>query len=155
MGIRCASTTKKGQPCRAWSIRDRQPPACSAHAGRNTGAGAPAGNQNRVTHGFYAGDFTERELADLVSLAGAIDLIDEMAVARIHLRRLTSFLSKRFEDIPAGNLASISPLITTSLNTIANLIRTHHLVTGGSASDIGAAINQALDELGELWEVEL
>lgn len=155
MGITCSATTIKGQPCRAWAIRDSQPPLCSAHAGRNTGSGAPAGNQNRRTHGFYALDFTEQELADLVAMPEAVELIDELAAARIHLRRLILYLSEHFEAITPSTLATLSPLVTASLNTIASLARSHHLIAGNMGEGVAAAIGQALDDLGDLWEVEL
>jgi hypothetical protein len=38
--------------CRAWVIRGSDPPRCSAHTPGKTGA--PSGNRNSLTHGFYA-----------------------------------------------------------------------------------------------------
>ena len=51
---RCAFDTRHGKPCRAYAVRGSDPPACAAHAGLTTGAGAPAGNRNARTHGFYS-----------------------------------------------------------------------------------------------------
>ena len=51
--IPCSHTTRAGRPCRAWAVHGTDPPACSAHAGRNVGAGARPGNQNARTHSFY------------------------------------------------------------------------------------------------------
>jgi hypothetical protein len=39
----CSQLTAAGEPCRAWAIRGSDPPLCSAHAGRNIGAGTPPG----------------------------------------------------------------------------------------------------------------
>jgi len=54
--------------CRAWAVRGSDPPLCSAYAGR--GVGAPPGNQNARTHGFYASAITRDELADVLPLSG-------------------------------------------------------------------------------------
>jgi uncharacterized protein YjcR len=73
---KCSHTTNSGRPCKAWAVEGTDPPACSAHAGRNVGAGAPAGNQNRQAHGFYAPTLTEEELSDLVTAADDLTLDD-------------------------------------------------------------------------------
>ena len=52
--LRCTATTRKGQPCRAWAVPGTDPPRCAAHGGVASKPGAPSGNQNAVTHGFYA-----------------------------------------------------------------------------------------------------
>ena len=36
---RCTAVNKNGNTCQAWSKFDSDPPRCSAHAGRNVGAG--------------------------------------------------------------------------------------------------------------------
>ncbi len=53
-GQRCSAANPDGKTCRAWAVRGTDPPLCSAHAGRNAGAGASAGNQNARKHGFYS-----------------------------------------------------------------------------------------------------
>ena len=75
--------------CRAWAVRDSSPPLCAAHGGRK--GGAPPGNQNALTHGFYASTLTPYELADLDvigQLAGDTTLDAEVVITRIALRRL-------------------------------------------------------------------
>ena len=51
---RCASVTADGAPCRAWAVRGSQPPRCAPHGGGRAPVGAPRGNQNARTHGYYA-----------------------------------------------------------------------------------------------------
>jgi len=89
MSRRCTARTQDGSPCRAWAVRGTEPPRCSAHAGRNVGAGAPAGNQNAKTHGAYSDLIEPHELARLVADADEITLQDEIALTRLALRRLT------------------------------------------------------------------
>jgi len=80
--------TRCQQPnCRAWAVRGSDPPLCSAHAGRSLGAGAPPGNQNARTHGFYASAITRDELADILTHAADTTLDSEIAITRIALRR--------------------------------------------------------------------
>jgi hypothetical protein len=83
--IPCSHTTRAGNPCRAWAAAGTDPPACSAHAGRNRGAGGPLANQNARTHGFYGRILSDQELADLVIYAADMSLDDELACVRVAL----------------------------------------------------------------------
>ncbi len=46
----CGARTRRGTPCRAPAVGGRQ--RCRMHGGAK-GGGAPRGNRNRLTHGFY------------------------------------------------------------------------------------------------------
>jgi hypothetical protein len=90
----CSATTTAGEPCKAWAVHDTGPPLCSAHAGRNVGAGAPLGNQNRTTRGFYASVLSRRELADILEGVDLTPLQSEIACACAALRRLLKHLTE-------------------------------------------------------------
>lgn len=66
---RCSATTRSGAPCRAWAMRDSDPPLCATHGQKTKGAGAPLHNTNRLRHGIYATVATQGALAALVGLA--------------------------------------------------------------------------------------
>ena len=51
---RCTATCADGSRCRAWAVRGTEPPRCAPHGGGQAPVGAPQGNQNARTHGFYA-----------------------------------------------------------------------------------------------------
>ena len=51
---RCAAICADGSPCRAWAVRGTQPPRCAPHGGGRAPVGAPSGNQNARSHGYYA-----------------------------------------------------------------------------------------------------
>jgi hypothetical protein len=51
---RCTATCADGSPCRAWAVHGTEPPRCGPHGGGRAPVGAPRGNQNARTHGFYA-----------------------------------------------------------------------------------------------------
>ena len=153
---KCTASTARGKPCRAWAVTNSVPALCSAHSGRSKGAGAPAGNQNRRTHGFYSTTYTAADQADLVALAIQDDILDELGAVRVHLRRLLAYLAERDEagTVSASLLASVSPLVTQSANTIANLQRTQQLLAGDGAG-IVQAFADALDIVGPNLGVEL
>ena len=154
MKRKCSAITNAGRPCRAWAMRDSDPPLCPAHAGANQGAGAPAGNQNARKHGFYSQHFTRQELADLVTLAGDPSLDDEIALARVALRRLFNFLNDE-DDLTPREMGAIGPLIFTGTRAVAELLRHQRAISGEAADGISGAIAQALDELSTEWGVEL
>ena len=93
MNTKLLTGRAKPGPSAAECCRDRVLPLCSAHAGRNAGAGAPPGNQNRRTHGFCASALQPEELADLVAFSGDMTLNDEIVIARVTLRRILAQLS--------------------------------------------------------------
>ena len=160
---RCEHQTADG-PCKAWAIRGSDPPRCSAHAGRNAGAGAPPGNQNRRTHGFYASALLPEELADLVACSGDMTLDDEIAIARVTLRRILALLSAdRVHRTPEGTTVEMTPvdyarlaaLLLAGARTVARLLRDKRALSGEAADGISGAISQAIDELSTEWGIPL
>jgi hypothetical protein len=157
-GRKCSATTAADKPCRAWAIHGSDPPLCSAHAGRNTGAGAPPGNTNRQAHGFYASTLSEAELADLVAFSDDLTLDDEIACARVILRRLMHHLdldpdADRPPDV--DDLHKLANLALSATRTIARLLRDQRAISGDAADGIAGAIGQALDELATEWGLDL
>jgi hypothetical protein len=157
-GRPCSATTAAGKPCKAWAVRDTDPPLCAAHARRNTGAGAPPGNRNRQAHGFYSSTLTEEELADLVAVADDLTLDDEIACARVILRRLMHHLEidPDAEHPPdVDDLHKLANLALSATRTVARLLRDQRAITGEAADGIAGAIGQALDELATEWGLDL
>jgi hypothetical protein len=162
---RCTHTTKAGTPCRAWAIKGSDPPVCSAHAGRNAGAGPPESNQNARTHGFYSSALDPTELADLAAYSPNMSLDDEIACARVALRRLLQMLDAShiapFEDptdaqpLTRDDYARLMGLALQATRTIARLLRDKRALSGDAADGIAGAIGSALDELTSLWGVQL
>jgi hypothetical protein len=136
---RCTQTTASGHQCNAWAVHDSTPPTCSTHLGRTAGAGAPKGNQNRVTHGFYRPSLDEQELADLVEHVLNNDSEDELAVLRVLLRRIAT-ATRLDSEVSRKELANLSPNANSLVRTIDAMIR-YRKATGGDAMDVlvGAA----------------
>jgi hypothetical protein len=159
---RCSHTTARGQPCRAWALRDSDPPTCSTHArrpfeagpdGART-AGAPPGNQNSVTHGFYANALSRQEVADVMKTLGLPTLEPEIACARVALRRVFAFLNNPAE-LSAREQARLVSIAFNGARTVARLLREHYAIVGKPPTELAQAINEALDSLSEEWDIPL
>ena len=135
--------------CRAWAVRDTDPPLCSPHAGRNRRgaagrAGAPPGNQNARTHGFYSSVIAVDDLVDLASCADQLTLDAEVACARIVLRGLIGQL----RDLGPGctnERVRLAGLALQAARTVSRLLRDKHAL--GNAAGLTDLLSQALDDL--------
>ncbi len=150
---RCSHTTAAGQPCRAWAVHGTDPPACSAHAGRTRGAGAPKGNQNARTHGFYARTLSKEEVNDLEADRD-INLAAEIACARIALRRVLHYLASDADHLSTADQVRALALVFHGTRTIARLLRDFQAL-GGDVTRLAKTTNQVLDELAAKWGIDL
>ena len=139
---RCAATTSKGQPCQAWAVRDSDPPRCAPHGGGEHPVGAPAGNTNAQTHGFYAADPDQITINDAIA-----DLTDKM-------RRLDRLMAQH-EEQGNGQLAYLFAIYTQASSRLSRLLRDRRALSGEAADGIAGAIAQAMDELGSELGVDL
>ncbi len=143
----CTSTTKAGEPCQAWAVRGTDPPTCAAHLPRTT---APP-----TIHGFYSSAVEPDELAALVQFSEDMTLDDEIAVARVALRRALAALSapKTGEKtlFALADFARMAAVIFAGTSTVARLLRARRALSGAAADGIAGALSQALDELSSDW----
>ena len=154
--IPCSHTTRAGKPCRAWAVKDTEPPACAAHAGLTApGAGAPLANQNARTHGFYGRTLSEQELADLVVYASDLSLDAEIACARVALRRTLEFIRQDPGQLNCSQFLQAAGLIFQGTRTISQLLRDRQNLSAGSGDPFLAIMDQALDGLSEEWGIPL
>jgi hypothetical protein len=161
------SKTRCSHPgCHAWSVRGSDPPLCSTHAGRHLypgpgkKLGAPAGNQNALTHGFYS-DVVRDYAGEPVPSTGGVSLDDEIAIARVALRRILAMLlsgttlgpvPRRLDTL---DLARLGALAFQGTRTIARLLEVQASLGAEGGSDFAIAINNALDALSQEWGVDL
>jgi len=140
--------------CNAYAVRGLDPPLCSAHAGRTAGAGAPPGNQNRRSHGVYARYLDPEDLADLVATAADTTIDDEIACARVALRRLLAELQQP-PDRRTADFDRLIALTFAGVRTIARLLRDRAALSGEAADGLSGAFAQVLDHLGTQLGLEL
>ena len=149
--IKCTADNASGRPCRAWAIRQTDPPLCSAHAGLNVGASAPLGNQNRTEHGFYGRLLRNGELADLERCSDQATLDDEIGLVRVTLRRVMTRLGRydlAQDDLTNEDLTKMAGLVMTGARTLARLLTAQRALSGRTPDSFLEAIGKALDELG-------
>ena len=143
--------------CRAWAMRDSDPPLCSAHMlGK---VGAPFGNRNALTHGFYASALHPDDLKELDEAAYDTTLNDEIIVLRIALRRLQRMVLTGLTPDPdpqrldAQDYARFIGLIFQGINTLSRLLRVRHDLPGNDRWE--EIVNWTLDAPSEEWGIEL
>jgi hypothetical protein len=153
---RCTRTTAAGRACKAWAVPGSDPPTCYAHGERHALLGAPPGNQNARKHGFYSRTLSKEELADLITYAVDPSLNEEIACARVALRRILKVITDQEAlDLHHDEHCRYIALALQATRTIARLLRDRRALSGDSADSIAGAIAQALDELGTEWCVDL
>jgi hypothetical protein len=161
--------------CRAWAVRvpspdghdlspDRRNPSpdgheprlCAAHGGKK--GGAPPGNQNARTHGFYASTLNPDELADLAvigQLAGDTTLDAEIVITRIALRRLLHMFQTGTtpgpnpQPLTAQDYANVIGLAFRGCGTLSRLFRARRALGGEQLDAFHAVMDKALDLLSE------
>lgn len=142
--------------CKAWAIRDSDPPLCGVHARRAVSPGGPPGNQHARKHGFYSRALELSELVDLVAYADDLTLDDEIGCARVVLRRLLEMLRSLAEqDAGPADYARIAGLALQAARTVARLLRDKRALTGEAADGISGAIGDILDEVSTIMGAEL
>ncbi len=139
---RCTAVTANGTPCKAWAIRGSVPPRCAPHSGVT---GAPKGNSNALSHGFYSKHFTAEEQAYIDEISGD-SLIHEANLLRAVLRRLSLFIAE--PDLPFQDVKTIVPLIVSTSRALGFIQK--------QIPDAGPIDwDSVLDEVGEILDWDL
>ena len=108
--------------------------------------GAPYGNRNAVTHGFYARRLPASQLEGLEDTAVS-SLEDEIEVMRVFSRKVAELGSEVDELDEAKSVLNTLSNATSSIN---RLVRTHTRIPD-PFSDPARMLEQALIELEEEW----
>jgi len=145
MNTRCTATRKDGQPCQAWAVADTSPPRCAAHGGGKRPPGAPAGNKNRQTHGFYSRQLTPPPQT-IAEVAQA--LADSLA-------RLQSYITANIDDLDVTDIARLIALEGMHLSRLARVLKQQADMSGGPDQDLQDDIDEALRLAGETLGVPL
>lgn len=107
---------------------------------------APKNNLNALKHGFYSKQFRAQELKDLNLLLDAgsqVDLIDEIAMLRVTIRR-TMEMANGIDDI--NTAIRWLGVLGASASRIAVLLRTQKILGPGRGGELDA-ISMALEQL--------
>jgi len=145
---RCTATCADGSACRAWAVHDTDPPRCAPHGGGKSPVGAPYGNQNALTHGFYA-------RSDVPEGGWTIDLlIADLSEKQAYLSR---YIDRLFaaDDTDLKELMCLLRVQGMNASRLGRLHRDALALRGTDEDRRMKAVNQALDELSELLGTEL
>lgn len=134
---RCTATKPDGTPCRAWAVKDSQPPRCAAHGGGSAAVGAPIGNANAQTHGLYA-----RPTKPLTTIEDVIaDLAEKQA-------RLSAYIDECLIEPDIDSIKALLAIHAQTASRLGKLLRDQRALSGEAADGISGAIAAALAELG-------
>jgi hypothetical protein len=140
---KCTAVTAKGQPCKALAIHNSNPPRCAPHSGL---VGAPEGNRNAVTHGFYQRRVTPEERDSLFDTAAGVTLTEEAALLRVLLHRLSDYMLDR--ELPLEKIKSIGSLIVSTTRALAYL---QDRLPDPNAVDWDAVLDELAEDLD--WDI--
>ncbi len=141
MSQKCSANRQDGKPCKAWATRGSQPPLCAAHA-KMSKSEKEAQSPGRKKS-FYQRTYTIEEVADLIHLAIDHSLDDEVAAARVAVRRVMTQLK---EELSPAEYARLATVIFTGTSTIGRLFRTSHELADKRSRELIKAIVTVLDE---------
>ena len=151
MATRCTDTTDAGVPCKAWAVRGTDPPRCAAHGGTKARPGAPTGNTNAVSHGFYqAVDATTAGLSDAVGHP----LDDVIRQLQVKLDRLSHYIDAYDSDDDPATMIKLINLHSQAGTRLARLLERQQ-ATGDEGDALMKAINAALDEVSEFLDIKV
>ena len=142
--------------CRAWAMRDSDPPLCASHSPGLSGA--PLGNRNALTHGYYASTLHPDDLATLDEQATHSSLDGEILIIRIALRRLQHMILTGLTPDPdpqplhVQDYARFIGLTFQAANTLSRLVRVRFELPDDPWTRI---MDMVLDDLSEEWGIEL
>lgn len=140
---KCTATTTKGQPCKAWAILESEPPLCSAHSGL---CGAPKGNENAVTHGYYRKRVEPDEILSLYDDADKVDIDQEVILLRVILHRLSNYINQ--PELSLEKIKSVVPLIVSTSRALGYLKKQ---LPDPDAIDWDATLDELSEEMG--WDL--
>lgn len=139
---KCGHRYDSGDRCRAWAMRGSDPPRCAGH--RLDGGprvGAPVGNENRLTHGWY-----QKPVGPVVTIEDAVQNLGEQ------LARSTEILGQT-EDPEL--FLRIFNLHAQALSRQGRLLRDQRALSGKTANGLLDAIAAAIDEISTEFNIPL
>lgn len=150
MSRKCSANRRDNKPCKAWATKGSDPPMCAVHA-------RLADIETKEHHpkkrkSFYHRTYTIEEVADLIHLAIDHSLDDEVAAARVAVRRVMTQLKVELSPAEYARLATV---IFTGTNTVGRLLRTGHELADKRTQEIMDAIARVLKEDAKKRNAEL
>jgi len=119
-------------------------------------AGAPTGNINRLSHGFYSKRFRQVEIKDLAEILG-VDPLDEVSLLRVINRRIFDIFDSWSKTTDLGDIEKMLPIIDligkTSLR-ISHLLKALQIAGENEQETTYKLILQVIDDINKEWSSE-
>lgn len=144
---KCSHVGDKGKKCKAWAIRDSNPPVCAAHRlDGGPGVGAPPNNKNRETHGYYSTPIRELQTID--------DIINDLFQRQ---SQLSGFIEREAlqGEVEVNDMAKLLGLLGQNASRIGRLLRDKRALSGDAVDGLLSAIGAALDEISTELGIKL
>ena len=143
MNTKCAAITKAGSPCRAWAVRESDPPRCSAHGRGKAPIGAPAGNQNAKSHGLYTNNGK-----------APFDLDARITDLDRRVQQLSLHIDNNLHSLEADEYNTLFGLQGALTSRLGRLMRDRQQVTS-VIDDLDEAVKEALTITSHLIGTDL
>jgi hypothetical protein len=141
---KCTDLKADGNPCGAWAVRGSDPPKCVSHGGGKGKVGAPAGNRNAQTHGFYSRPDVPPTSID--------DIFTGLAEKQAQLDR---FITTNLHDLDADVVLKLLGLYAQNASRLSRILRDRAAISGDAADELDDAISEALELAGSKLGVDL
>ena len=139
----CKAVTAAGKPCKKYAMEGSE--LCFSHGGKLLANEDGSIELFTVKHGFYKPTFSEEEYADLILYAEQFDLADELAVARVRLRRIVEFIDEHEGSLTADEYGRLNGLVFQAITTIHKIVKS---LDGNGADHWDIVLNQLSIDLG-------
>ena len=144
MATRCTALKHNQTPCKAWAVKETNPPRCAAHGGGKKPVGAPPGNKNAEKHGAYA-----------QPKAAGPDIDERIADLNRRIESLSAYIDTHTADLDTEILIKLLALHGQLSSRLGRLMRDRQILHGDDTSELQQAIEEALDIVSDFLEVQL
>jgi hypothetical protein len=142
---RCSARRKDGRPCRAWAVRDGQPPLCARH--RNL---ATSDDQDAQEFDLHA--YTLDELAEHIFRQEQEILRDQL---RFTQAGVLAVLRRWKGELTEAEFDRLMALLFSGARTITGIIRAQQAEAKRGKERLPAHRAAALSDLGAEWGMDL
>ena len=139
----CSAVTAAGKPCKKYAMEGSE--LCYSHAEKAMATESGRRGLFVEKHGFYRPTFSEDEYADLIVYAEQFDLADELAVARVRLRRIVTFIDEHEGSLTPDEYGRLNGLVFQAITTIHKLVGS---MDGNGVDHWDIVLNQLSIDLG-------
>lgn len=177
----CTAIKRDGTPCRAWAVRGSEPATCIAHLAASDRAEVLAMPRSRrlpppeqpalpelaseerskadptTVDAAPEGETEDASAADVsaadISAADISAIILDLAAKQ---QKLSKYIDECLDGgATVGQLTALFALHAQNASRLGRLLRDRLALGGDAGDELFAALNKALDELGQAWDVEL